>query len=166
MIVKRKLVKWNKKAVAVTVISICAYYSSIFILILLVPSVSSPPIIAFLVFLSFLLLLLFLLMPFEILKTEIEDVVEVEKVFEVSIDRAMRNFGGASVEWNVQERIIITDKGIVLHGYLIGWEDFKSCRVESDRIILKARLLPKIVLPYKEEIYSFIEDKIGNKIRS
>jgi hypothetical protein len=49
---------------------------------------------------------------------------------------------------------------------IIEWENFKSCRVESDRIILKARFLPKIVLPYKEEIYSFIEDKIGNKIRS
>lgn len=167
MIVKRKVVKWNKKAIVVISVSILTYYLSLFVLIFLVLSLTSPPIIAFLVLLVFFAFLLFLLMPLEIFKsTEIIENVEVRKVFEVDVDQGIRSFCGANVgEFGVQEKVVITDKGIVRRGYLIEWEKFKSgYDIKSDCIILHAKFgYPSIVPPYKEEIASFIEKKIGPK---
>ena len=161
MIVKRKLVRWNKKVIAAIVTSICAYYSSVFILIILVPSISSPLAITFLIFLSFLLFLLFLFMPLEV-KTEVEEVVEAKKIFEVNVDREIESLVGASIgKSKVQESIIIAEEGIVRYGYLIEWEKFKSCEIKSNRIILHAKFgYPSIILPYNEEILFFIKSRV------
>jgi len=62
-------------------------------------------------------------------------------------------------------KLLVTDKGIVRHGYLTKWENFKRCSARKGFIILYAKLgYPEVVLPYIREVYSFILSKITKNV--